>query len=96
MEAIATTETLNSYCAFHKKENAQNYRLFEAELAKVGKLDNFKYLLRKEREGINRNEIEHFNLMDVPSWIRTCLVTHLGFSHEDFDKNRIPDLPVKA
>lgn len=90
MDTITTTQTLNSYCDFWKKQDTKKYHLFEAALAREGMIGNFQYLLRKEREGIKKQEIEAINLLEVPSWIRTCLVNHLGFRHEDFDLNSIP------
>lgn len=96
MDAFTPLTTLNDYCNFWKKFEAKKYHLFEADLAKEGMIVTFQNILRKERERIKRNEITALNLYEVPSWIRTCLVSHLGFDHENFDNNQIPDPYWKA
>ncbi|WP_026995849.1 hypothetical protein [Flectobacillus major] len=91
MATLTTLYSLNSYCGFMKENATKKYHLFEAELAKEGMIMTFYNLLRKERDGIRKKEIEALNLFEVPSWIRTCMVLHLGFTHEDFDNNQIPN-----
>ncbi|PMD97437.1 hypothetical protein BWI97_07345 [Siphonobacter sp. BAB-5405] len=38
---------------------------------------------------------EDYNLRKTPSWVRSCLVKYLGFTHEDFDNNHVPFLKLE-
>ena len=73
----------------HLKQTDYNaYKQFNAALAAEDQLQYW------QRSVVKKGATP--TLFSLPSWIRTCMVRFMGFTHEQFDNNTMPDVPTPA
>lgn len=65
------------------KSNKEVFYKFNANLALHGFLRYFERTMLRKKD---------FDLRSTPSWIRTNMVNYMGFDHDHFDDNKIPEL----
>ena len=73
---------LDHYNQLEQKDRAA-WKEFRIELERVDKLT---YFIRSVLKKPNKS------LFDIPSVIRSLMIKYLGFTHENFDTNTMPEL----
>lgn len=85
MNGVKTT--LKDHYEHLKETNKESWNELNADLARHDFLKNF-------TRSILPNE--DYNLRKTPSWIRSCMIKYMGFTHDDFDNNVIPSFSLET
>ncbi|WP_041258130.1 hypothetical protein [Fibrella aestuarina] len=77
--------TVRAHYEHLKRTDYESYKKFNSALAGEDLLRYF------ERSVVSK--VSSVTLLTLPSWIRTCMIQYMGFTHEQFDSNTMPELP---